>query len=106
MEENEVNGNNVAEEYFTDDEALTSKDVYDSLAEEQSREDEDGTNGYLVAKSHSSYEEKDVDDGETEPLTSNNATDSATEEHSNKEEHRDDHGPLTSKQCNCHRKTL
>ncbi|KAF8086528.1 hypothetical protein N665_0622s0021 [Sinapis alba] len=105
-EEKEVSGNNVAEEYFSNEEVdevhahsepSTSKEV----AEEQSSEEEgDGSNGYSsVAKSHSSHEVDDVDNEDTEPLTSNNATGSAAEEHSSKEEHEDDHEetePLTS----------
>ncbi|ESQ51623.1 hypothetical protein EUTSA_v10016299mg [Eutrema salsugineum] len=104
---NEDNENNVAEEYFSNEEEdevnghsepLISKDISGSFAEEQSSEEEDGSNGYSVAKSHSSHEEEDVNNGDSEPLASNNETGSATEEHSGKEEH-GDHGetePLAS----------
>lgn len=105
-EENEVKENNVAEEYFSNEdedevsghsEPLISKDVSGSFAEEQPSEEEDGSNGYSVAKDHSSDKE-DVDNEESEQMESNNATGSATEEHSAKEE-RGDHEktePLTS----------
>ncbi|KAL0740763.1 hypothetical protein Bca4012_082276 [Brassica carinata] len=91
----EVNESNVAEEYFSNEEEeeaevnahsepSTSKDV--SVG--QSNEEEDGSKGYSVAKSHSSHEEEDVDNGDS-------ATASATEEPSGKEEHGETE-PLTS----------
>jgi len=105
-EESEVNENNVAEEYFSNEEEdevnghtepLTSKSESGSFAEEQSSEDEDGSNIYSVAKDHSSNEE-DVDNEESEPMTSNNVTGVVKEEHSAKEEHGDheETEPLTS----------
>ncbi|XP_010510304.1 PREDICTED: probable myosin-binding protein 4 [Camelina sativa] len=90
-EENEVKENNVAEEYFSNEEEdevsghfepLTSKD---SSAEEQSSEEERASDGYSNAKDNSSIEE-DVDNEESELLTSNNATGSVTDQSSEEEE--------------------
>ncbi|KAF8086949.1 hypothetical protein N665_0607s0011 [Sinapis alba] len=108
-ESSEVNENNVAEEYFSNEEEeeeeeaevnahsepSTSKDVSGSFAVEQSSEEEDGSKGYSVAKSHSIHEEEDVDNGDSEPLTSINATGSVSEEHTGKEQHGET-DPLTS----------
>ncbi|CAF2285800.1 hypothetical protein YC2023_046814 [Brassica napus] len=97
-ESNEVSEDNVAEEYFSNEEEeaevnapsepSTSKDVSGSFAVEKSRDEEDGSKGYSVSKSHSSHEEEeDVDNGDAEPLTFNNVAGSATEEHSGIKQH-------------------
>ncbi|KAL1188008.1 putative myosin-binding protein 4 [Cardamine amara subsp. amara] len=88
--ENEVNENNVAEEYFSNEEedevsGQKNTSVSGLFAEEQSSEEEDGSNGYSVAKDHSSNEE-DVDNEESEPLTSKHESGSFAEEQSSEEE--------------------
>lgn len=107
-EPSEVNENNAAEEYFSNEEEeaevnapsepSTSKEVSGSFAVEQSNEEEDGgSKDYSVAQSsHSIHEEEeDVDNVDSEPLTSINGTGSASEEQSSNKEQGETE-PLTS----------
>ncbi|XP_009141089.1 probable myosin-binding protein 4 [Brassica rapa] len=105
-ESNEVSENNVAEEYFSNEE----EEEAEVNAPSEPSTSKDVTGSFALEQSHCSHEEENVDNGDSQPLTSNNmtgehssneeedvdnVTGSATEEHYGKEEHGETE-PLTS----------